>query len=359
MINRQLVLVIAVLVASLSAAWCRADGPAVSTTDDSWPASLEPLRLSVEQAVTRGVVHLAGLQKADGSLTDHWGNVTAIVGLTGKAFLAAGVTPDDPVHGETLVKLITFIVDSQREDGLLWREGAENITGHALMYAHGIATGFLAECSGLVDEPLQERVHQALTKALALILRAQGAGGGWRYSVTPSGEDLSVSGWSLLALRAARINGAAVPEEAIARAVRYVQACRGVNGGFHYMPSRGPTGGSTMTGVGLLCMMLTGGHDDPLNASAGDIILASTQPDGRVIPGGGANVAGKGEYTLYHCTLAMYQLGGDHWERYAERVIPGMVARQGPQGNWGDVYTTAIHVICLCAPFSQSPMLQR
>ena len=61
-------------------------------------------------------------------------------------------------------------------------------------------------------------------KAVAIILKAQRGGsgperGGWRYRVAHiGGSDLSVTGWQVMALRAARNLGCDVPADAIDRA---------------------------------------------------------------------------------------------------------------------------------------------
>ena len=93
------------------------------------------------------------------------------------------------------------------------------------MYAHNISTLFLSEVSGMVDPERQKRIKGALARALQLILRAQRVPkseknqGGWRYHPGSRDSDTSCSGWALMALRSAKLNGAAVPDSAIEDAV--------------------------------------------------------------------------------------------------------------------------------------------
>lgn len=342
---------------------CPAAEKKASELNDPFPPSLEPLRLSLTQSVDRGVAWLAGAQKPDGSMPELWGNNTGIVGLCGKAMLAAGIAPDHPVYGANVVKYLEFILNAQRPDGLFWLEGADTVKGHAFMYAHSISTAFVSECSGMVDEKLQARIDKALPKAIAIILKAQR--GGWRYAPSPPRQaDLSVTAWCLLALRGARKNGAAVPKTSIDRAVAYVLASRAGDGRFGYLVKKGPWGLTVqMTACGLLSLMLVGRHDDPLNKLSADFILKNVRTDGWIQHTPFWNMPGHREYTLYHGTLALHQMGGRYWETCAQRLFPGIIARQNKDGSWrGGIsrpYCTAMHLLSLTAPFEQAPMNQR
>ena len=77
------------------------------------------------------------------------------------------------------------------------------------------------EASGMVDPHRQSSISAALPKALGLILRAlavakdENSRGGWRYQPGSRDSDTSCSGWALMALRSAKLNGAAIPDAAI------------------------------------------------------------------------------------------------------------------------------------------------
>src|SRR5205814_1665075 len=113
-------------------------------------------------------------------------------------------------YGQTVEKGIRWVLGRQQPNGLIATE-----YGHE-MYHHGIATLMLAEVAGMTDGELGREVRKKLEKAVALILKAQrrtGAErGGWRYQVAPvNGSDMSVTGWQLMALRAAKHLGGDVP----------------------------------------------------------------------------------------------------------------------------------------------------
>ena len=50
-------------------------------------------------------------------------------------------------------------------------------------------------------------------------------------------------------------------------------------------------------------------------------------------------------------------------EAYAQRIFPGIISRQQKDGSWngsvGSAFNTAMHVLCLTAPYEQAPMYQR
>ena len=90
----------------------------------------------------------------------------------------------------------------QQPNGLIATVG-----GHE-MYHHGICTLMLAEVAGMTDAPLGKDIRAALEKAVAVLLEAQRTtgphAGGWRYRVSGTDADMSVTGWQLMALRAAK-----------------------------------------------------------------------------------------------------------------------------------------------------------
>src|SRR5262249_59554805 len=103
----------------------------------------------------------------------------------------------------------------------------------------------LSEVAGMTQGKLAEEVRKAVEKAVAIVLKAQRTNGvdrgGWRYHVAPiDGSDISVTGWQLMALRAAKNLGCDVPPEAIDPAVEYLKRCQEPRlGGFPYTPNRG------------------------------------------------------------------------------------------------------------------------
>jgi len=207
------------------------------------------------------------------------------------------------------------------------------------MYAHNISTLMLSEVSGMVEPERQKRIGEALSKALRVTLNAQAVRkseanrGGWRYQPNSPDSDLSHSGWALMALRSARNNGAPVPKEAIDDAVGFIMRCRSHNGAFGYTPGAG--GSLAMTGVGLLCLELSGQHRTEVTIAAGDFIAKNFKMESR----GGRFFY----YMMYYCAQSMFQLGEKHWEEFAPQLYEALLAKQNEDGSWnpGGAATTA------------------
>lgn len=316
----------------------------------------ETYRSEVEKSVDRALDFLAREQQKEGHYNDRYGKSTGIVGLAGMAFLSTGHIPGHGPHGETLYKCIDYIIDRQQGNGLLDREDS----AHGPMYAHNIATLFLSECSGMVDQEWQDKIDPALSKATQLILSAQavpksgGHEGGWRYKPDSRDSDLSCSGWALMALRSAKLNGAPVPDRAIEKAVAYILDKHDQREGkFGYTDKSGHA--ETLTGCGLLCLELCGYHGRESSYRAGEYILNTQQQLSR---------SSHEFYGNYYNSQAMFQLGGKYWQKYADWMYQTNLPRQKPNGSWearegGHVYGTAMMVLSFTVPYRQLPIYQR
>ncbi len=318
----------------------------------------------VEEAIDHGLEYLAEQQKEDGSwAAPHLEGNTGIVSLGVMAFLASGYTPGTGPYGDVIDRGIDFILDNAQENGML----LGTATSHGPMYSHSISTLMLTEVSGMViDRQRQQRIDEVLPKAIGLLLSAQQVRkredhqGGWRYQTDSTDSDISCSGWAMMALRSARINGAPVPAESIEQAVRFVLNCRHPSGGFLYMPGSPGSPGLARTGTGLLCLKMGGRRGDEACAAAGDWILQNL-PD----TFGGLWFY----YAIYHCSQGMFQLGGDYWVQWAEHMYDLVLPNQRDDGSWptttggeqraGANYATAMAVLSLSVPLRQLPIYQR
>jgi len=339
---------------------------------DTESAALAKYRSSVDQAVKRALAFMATRQKPDGSFDDRW-RTNAVPALAGMAYLSAGHTPGRGPYGEVINRSIDFILATPMGPGIANRPTGGRVEGYLArgnpygrMYSHAIATLFLSEVSGMVDPGRQKKIDALLPKALKLILTAQAVqkearlAGGWRYSPHSSSSDLSISGWNVMALRSARLNGAQVPAEAIAKAIGFVNRCHNpATGGFAYQPQPGE-GKVTpaMSAVGLLCRELSGQHNDAINRRCGDYLLQQAQSPLFT----GAHIDRM--YPIYYASQAMFQLGGTYWERFAPLLYKHLLSWQGTDGsvvlgNYGKVYSTSMNVLSLTVSYRQLPIYQR
>ena len=313
-------------------------------------------RARVDPAVEAGLGFLARSQNEDGSFPSSFGDSTGIPALVGMAFLSKGYLPTDERYGATVNRCIDYILGSQGESGVLEKGSG----GSGPMYAHNIATLFLSEVSGQVDEVRQGRIDEVLPGALGLILEAQAVPkdewhrGGWRYHPGSNDSDTSCSGWALMALRSAKLNGAAVPDEAIGAAVEYLKRHQsGETGSFGYMDTG--QNANTLTGMGLLCLELCGMHNSAEARRAADFVMGSF----RTLPG-----AAHEYYGNYYNAQGMFQIGGRYWAEYAGWMYENYLPKQGGDGAWdtneaGNIYGTAITILAFTVPYRQLPIYQR
>ena len=323
-------------------------------------AAVDPVfaewRAKADPAIENALAYLQRIQKKDGSFEGSYGDTTGVPALVGMAFLSKGHLPTEGPYTGALNRCIDYILANQKADGVFEKGHA----GNGPMYSHNISTLFLSEVSGMVDPERQRRIADALPKALAIILRAQSVQkveqnrGGWRYSPNSWDSDTSCSGWALMALRSAKLNGAAIPDEAIRSAVEYLhrhqhekQGTFGYNGREDHALS--------LTGMGLLCLELCGEHGGARTKLAADWVLRHF----RELPGSQFEFYGN-----YYNSQGMFQIGGRHWQEYANWMYANYLPKQSADGSWdsreaGRTYGTAMMVLALAVPWRQLPIYQR
>ena len=346
---------------------------------------LAKYRPRVDRSVERALEFLAGNRLSgsagDGLFKGQYGKTNAIAGLVGMAFMAKGYSIRAGRYSHTIRSCVDYVLSTPAENGYLGVRGGR-------MYSHGIATLFLSEVSGMVGPARQKKIDAMLPKALKVIIDAQKApksrgeeAGGWRYKPNSPTSDLSLTGWQIMALRSARINGAPVPEQTIKNALGFVirnyrdRTHRGTLpadiGGFVYTNShhiqgrRGrwvevinPKPQVGMTGVGLLCLELMGEHNSERCRRSGNFILSKTKGKGLIDDGR------QRTYAIYYCAQAMHQLGGKYWEQFGERLYQYLLRTQGKSGSWivkgeGEIYPTVMYTLALSVSYCQLPIYQR
>jgi len=365
----------AIITVLLAAVICAMTPSNVSA--DKASSSLEKFKEPVDKAVDLALAFLAKKQitaavavKARkpalaGAFESRMVGNTGISSLCVMAFLAKGHTPGTGPYGDVINNGIDYILSTSQTNGLLISPERAGRNGSGPMYAHCIATLLLSEVSGMVSPNRQKKLDRALPKALALILAAQRVrkrskdAGGWRYRPTSSDSDLSLTGWALMALRSARLNGAAVPTKSIEDAVKYVMRCRTRDWGFSYQAHSGGASPSRV-GVGLLCLELCGNqHGSQVTTRAADYILRHYHGNRHF---GGSHAA----YSVYYCSQAMFQVGGKHWEQWGQRLYTTLLNIQKKDGSWtlsgsrgGASYSTAMCVLAMTVSYRQLPIYQR
>jgi len=313
-----------------------------------------PYKPDVEASVEKGLEYLKTVQFPEGFFPGHYGKSTGIVSLVGMSFLSKGYTPAHGPYSATVDKCINYLLSNQRANGLI----ADPDSRNEVMYSHNIATLFLSEVSGMVGLETQKQIDIVLPKALRLIIAAQQVekpvkhSGGWRYHPDSTDSDVSCSGWALMALRSAKLNGAPIPDKSIADAVKYILKNNNPETGtFGYMDTR--THSKTLTGAGILCLELSGFHGREASIQSGDYIMSIFK-----IP------MNWQYYGNYYNAQAMFQLGGKYWSSFAKWFYPTYLQKQRSNGSWtgsevSDTYSTAMTILAFTVPYRQLPIYQR
>src|SRR5439155_13350061 len=119
------------------------------------------------------------------------------------------------------------------------------------------------EAHGMVqDRALRERLRGTLDRAVKLIIDTQNNEGGWRYNPQRQDADISVTICQIMALRAARNAGFAVPKSVADKCIQYVKDCQDLHqsGGFRYQKFGGPPG-FARTAAGVVALNSAGVYE--------------------------------------------------------------------------------------------------
>jgi hypothetical protein len=395
-----------------------ADGPKTLYEERTKPKTAEWLgerggTMESQKAVEDGLNWLARHQGEDG----HWGAdclgtdpnsrcdrsapcqetgqayEIAQTGLALLAFQAAGnYYFNGQKYSDQVKKGLEYFIQEQAADGSIvgsQNPTAEQIAGGALfqqhfMYEHAMGTFALCEaCAVAIAEGKQPdpRYQTAAERAVAFIEKIQHDDGGWRYWVNASEtSDCSVSGWVMLALKTAREANISISPQTITRMMGFF-AANYADGRTNYgAPPNHPS--DAMTGVGMMAVeffehkldspivkegaaYLAGKADaltQPLVGPARDQILKQFQSMPAIAAMPASFDPSINYYLWYNCTMAMFQVGGEPWQRWNAAVRDRVTALQVQgagcdRGSWppndqysgrgGRIYSTALAVLTL------------
>jgi hypothetical protein len=292
---------------------------------------------------------------------------SASTGLGLLCFLGAGYTHVDGKYRDTVAAGVAHLVKNQKPDGDLFAGGSK----YVWFYSHGIAAISLCEAYGMTKDP---ELREPAQKALNFILAAQHPTfGGWRYAPQAS-TDTSVSGWQIMALKSGELAGLSVPQEAYGKIGRWLDGAQTSGGAqYSYRPEaqivhqRSPS--LAMTAEGLLMRLYTGW--DRTNPQ----VVAGVEHLRQNLPSIGTRTQPlRDSYYWYYATQVMFQVQGDAWNAWNERLRNLLVNSQvqsGPlSGSWdprgavpdrwglegGRLYVTAMHLLMLEVYYRHLPL---
>jgi hypothetical protein len=297
----------------------------------------------VEAAVKKSLQWLKGRQNSNGS----WGKSyqPAMTGLVLLCYLGHCESTQSPEYGENVTKAIAFLVDiSLKNNGRI----GTSFTGHQWVYEHGIATYALSEALTF-SRTLQFKMPEleaAVEKAVDVIIKGQTKAGGWDYGFKDtSRNDLSVVGWQMQALKAAKASGVKAPDldKIIRRATDWLLKDAYLSDGKFAYTGKGAN--PAMTAVGVLCLQQWDkGNSKP--AREGIRLMK----DGLDLRGKKVNNPKPSEfehcytfeydnpnadlYAWYYAAQAMRNAGGKEWDETNKALIADIVPAQNSDGSF-------------------------
>jgi hypothetical protein len=301
----------------------------------------EVIPTQAELVYQKGLAYLAASQNEKGSWNDSTGNEPGVVGLAVAAFLAHG---EDPVNGPYSKNIRNGI------DYILGEQNSANGYIGSSMYNHAFATKALAEAYGMVDNP---EIAPALSKAVDLILSSQKRNrlGAWRYTPDSRDADTTVTGCMVVTLFAARNAGIAVPEDALRRALAYLNNNRNAEGGYGYTSASSVK--PTLTAIGVLCLALAKEKDSKGYQSSIGYLSKNLDYRDRNYP----------YYFEYYMSQALFHADEASWREWNARNIRYLATIQSSDGSFpgiqGPSFNTAGALLSIALNYRFLPIYEK
>jgi hypothetical protein len=301
-----------------------------------------------EAAIARGLEWLAKHQQADGSWIEDGvseGNAVAGTAYALLPFLGEGVThrrsstldPNLTKYCPVVEKGLVHLAQKQtrssdRSDGYL----GGGIRGHLL------GTLALCEAYGLTGDDRLKLHARLAVKCLANAQRPaepktagrKPAGGGWP---DPRGqaEDLTTTGWAVLALRTGQMAGITIPSNALEDAEGFVKSCAAGPAGAResrYAEKPGGEERPEATAVGLFLRQVLGAKNTEPDLIAGCNHLLEDPPAPQ------ADGLGRIGY-FFFATQALRNMEGENFDRWNHLMREHLIQVQEREGEFDGSWT--------------------
>jgi hypothetical protein len=286
-------------------------------------------------------------------------------GLALLSFLGAGHTHRKGIYMGTVKGAIDWALSMQSASG---RFGNPS---RCYMYNHAICLLAVAEAYGMTKD---SRLREPVQRGIGFLVTTQQKGGGWDYIANATGRnDVSVTGWAVMALKSAATSGIPVSGTCWRRAKEFIRRMTHPDGQVEYEDRgfnrrrRWVRRGPGMAAVGLLCHLYFG--DDPTSSRCQKIAnyLRKNPPSLTALREEQLHT----NYYWYYATLAFFQLGADDWHWWNERFrdfVVGLQCEEGceagswdPEDGWmgpygGRLYATTLNILCLEVYYRYLPL---
>lgn len=307
--------------------------------------------------------------KCETNQCDGEGDQSHDVGVTGLAllaFLGSGNTVNTGKYKAVVRKGLKYLMDIQNAENGCFGEPNSH---QAFLYDHSIATLAMTEGYGLSKWPMLKEPAQ---KGINFIHASRNPYKAWRYAYPPDGQnDMSVTGWMIMALKSADEFGLNVDHAAFDGTKLFMDEMTDENtwrtgylskGGYSAREQgandRWPESKTeAMTAVAMMCRIFMNQDPDKEPALRGGADLLRKR-----LPLWDEKEGTIDYYYWYYGSYAMFQMGGKDWDVWQGKMIDAVVKTQRAEGDekgswdpqfdpWGvrggRVYATAIMTLCL------------
>jgi hypothetical protein len=323
-----------------------------------------------DAAVGKGLEWLARNQRPDGSwslagpysggaprFNDCESAATAMALL---AFQGDGNTHLEGKYKKNVANGWRWLMKQQDPDGCFFRNGGFNYR----FYTHGQCTIAICELYAMSKDT---RYRPPAQSAVDYCLRSQSPEGGWRYSPNTD-NDVSVTGWIVMALQSAKMAGLNVPNEKLRKVEKYLDSIA-LQGGSRYPYQEGGEVRRSMTAEALLMREYFGWKRNDHRLIDG--INWITSPENLIDFNNNRDA-----YYWYYATQAAHHFGGAPWKRWntvMRKALPEQQVSHGKEaGSWdparptddqwgryaGRLYVTCLSIFNLEVYYRHMPLYQ-
>ncbi len=293
-----------------------------------------------QRAVNRALRWLAKVQNEDGSWGENNGHQQAFTGIALLVFLAHGETPLSEQYGKTVQNAMRWLAYYANSEDLKKKTSKK----HGGAYGHGMAAYAISEAYAMTKIPFMQT---AMENAIAIIVDGQQANGGFGYGYEPKRWDMSVAGWQMQALKAARVAGSTNPKllDAIKKSIHFCRTTADAKGGYGYANNEGGNASGAkdnMTGVGIVALQLLGAGRDGSVQDAMDTVKTKrleAYTEIKTNPAKWDEIGGKYLYGFYYDTQAVFNSqdtgeGKNLWKQWRAVFESVLIRAQNPEGYW-------------------------
>ncbi len=285
-------------------------------------------------------------------------------GLALLCFLGAGETHNSGQYKDTVKNGLRYLKNIQDSEGCFGPRTAQHF-----QYNHMCAALAMTEAYGLTGSRLFKDSAQ---RGVGFVQQSQNPYLAWRYGVRDGDNDTSVTGWAAMVIKSAKMAELDVDEGSFRGALAWVEKMTEPEfGRVGYQRRGGPPARTTdmmerypadqsesLTGVGVLVRIFAG--QDP---KKNEFIQKGADLMVKKAPRWDLDAGTIDFYYWYYSTLAMFQVGGDHWKKWNEAMKTAIVDHQrveqgrDERGSWdpvdpwapegGRIYATTMNALCL------------